>query len=67
MPTDLPTVQPIADVRLRVLQIAGGDAAYAGVLRTMMWDAYSDAGLPFGSDEDGMWRWWASDLRTTAQ
>lgn len=67
MPVARPTAEPISDPRLRVLQVAGGDAAFADALRAMMWDAYTGAGRPLGPDEDAMWAWWSYGQGTTAQ
>lgn len=58
---------PLPDLRLGVLQAAGGDPAFAAALRQILWDGYCHAGRPFGPDEDGMWTWWAYGERTTAQ
>ncbi|MDT0632905.1 hypothetical protein RQM47_12445 [Rubrivirga sp. S365] len=58
---------PLPDVRLRVLQVADGDEVYADALRTMMWDAYAEAGRPLGASEDAMWLWWSYGQATTVQ
>lgn len=66
-PRPAPAVTPIPDVRLRVLEVAGGDPAFADALRAHMWRAYDEAGRPAGDDEDAMYRWWASGAATTVQ
>lgn len=63
----MPLPAPLPDVRLRVLQVADGDEAYAAALRGMMWDAYVQAGRPFGPKEDAMFAWWSYGQATTAQ
>ena len=67
MPVEHPAAQPLPTPRLRVLQAAGGDPAFADALRAMMWDAYVGAGRPLGPDEDAMWSWWSYGQATTTQ
>lgn len=43
--------------RLRVLQVAGGDPAFAAKLREMLWHEYRAAGCPLGTSEEAMFRW----------
>ncbi len=45
-------------INLRLLQVAGGDTAFAEKLRELMWQMYSEAGLPMGVSEEGMYAWW---------
>lgn len=66
MPTEF-SVQPLPDLRLRVVQAADGDPALADAIRRMMWDAYCAAGRPFGPDEEGMWAWWSYGPQSTDQ
>lgn len=67
MTTTLTSFPPVAELRLRVLRAAGGDARQAEVFHAMMWDAYCDADRPFGPDETGMWTWWAFGQGSTGQ
>ena len=52
---------------LAILQAAEGDQAYADLLRTMVWNAYGDAGYPFGLSEAGMSIWWEHQQHTSTQ
>lgn len=45
------------DVRLKLIQVAGGDPAFEAKLREMIWHSYCEADRPFGSTEEGMFRW----------
>lgn len=65
-PTAAPA-SPVADLQLRVLQVAGGDTGRADALRAMMWDTYCTAGRPLGTGEAAMWTWWAYGQGSTAQ
>lgn len=55
------------DMATRVIQVAGGDAPFADMMRQMIWESYCDAGQPFGATEDGMYIWIAHQQQTTAQ
>lgn len=35
-------------------------------IKAILWEAYSEAGQPYGPTEDGMWRWFG-ELRNRAQ
>lgn len=48
---------PSIEGRLRVLQVAGGDPAFAAKLCEMLWRAYRAVGCPYGASEEGMFRW----------
>jgi hypothetical protein len=58
---------PAAELRLSMIQVAGGDAAVVDWLRAMIWDAYCAAACPFGATEDGMSVWWAHHQQTQRQ
>ena len=45
------------DIRLQLIQVAGGDPAFEAKLREMIWHAYCEADRPFGPTEDGMFVW----------
>ncbi len=45
------------DIRLQLIQIAGGDPAYEAKLREMIWQAYCEADRPYGPTEDDMFAW----------
>ncbi len=47
--------------RMRLLQVAGGDAAFAAKLRKMLWHAYRAKGCPCGLTEAGMFHWLVSE------
>lgn len=49
---------------LKLLQIAGGDQAFADKMRELLWQAYCDADCPFGGSEKGMAIWWAHSQNT---
>ena len=51
------------DVRLKVVQVAGGDPHFAEALRGMMWQEYCEAGQPFGPSEEGMFLWMEHQLQ----
>lgn len=42
---------------LKLLQIAGGDVAFADKLREMFWQEYGEADYPYGASEEGLFRW----------
>ena len=48
---------PSEDIRLHLIQVAGGDPAFEAKLREMIWHAYCEADRPFGPTEDGMFVW----------
>ena len=48
---------PHTPLRLKLLQIAGGDAAFEAKLREMIWQEYCDAEWPYGPTEEGMFLW----------
>ncbi len=48
-----------AQVRLRFLRIAGGNAELARQLRGVAWQEYCAADRPFGASEEGMLLWLA--------
>ena len=48
---------PNQDIRLRLIQVAGGDPAFEAKLREMTWHVYSEADRPFGATEEGMFIW----------
>ncbi|MDT7858230.1 hypothetical protein RQM47_16395 [Rubrivirga sp. S365] len=62
-----PLSPPLPAPRLRVLEVADGDPAFAAALRGMMWDAYVRAGRPLGPSEDDMFTWWSYGRATTVQ
>lgn len=62
-----PTHANSLPAQLRILQVAGGDAMVAEQLRTIIWQEYTDADLPFGSSEEGMYRWLEGLLQGTDQ
>ena len=47
------------DLRLQLIQVAGGDPAFEARLREMIWHAYCEADRPYGPTEDGMFAWLA--------
>ena len=49
---------------LKLLQIAGGDAAFAHKLREMFWQEYGDADYPYGASEEGLFRWMEDQIRS---
>lgn len=51
------------DVRLKVIEVAGGDLHFAETLRRMIWQEYCEAGQPFGSSEEAMFLWMEHKLR----
>lgn len=56
-----------ADVREVLSDLTDQDDAFAGALRSMLWDVYLEAGRPLGPDEDAMIAWWAYGQGTTVQ
>jgi hypothetical protein len=58
----LPDPHPM---RLRVIELADGDAGMSTQIRMMMWDTYSTAGSPLGPTEEGMFEWWEYDQLKT--
>lgn len=57
-PGDISNVNGDAgDMRLKVVEAAGGDPHFAEALRGMIWQEYCKAGQPFGPSEEGMFRW----------
>lgn len=55
------------DTANKIIQVAGGNAAFGDMLRQMMWTSYCDAGQPFGATEEGMYIWIEHQQQTTAQ
>lgn len=47
----------ISDMRLKVVEVAGGDLRFAEALRGMIWQEYCEAGQPYGPSEEAMFRW----------
>lgn len=45
------------DLRLKLIQVSGGDSAFAAKLREMIWHSYCEADRPFGPTEEDMFRW----------
>ena len=45
------------NIRLKFVQIAGGDAAFGAKLREIAWHSYCEADRPFGPTEEGMFLW----------
>ncbi|MFQ5568723.1 MAG: hypothetical protein ACE5G0_03550 [Rhodothermales bacterium] len=45
------------NIRLKFIQIAGGDAAFGEKLLEMAWQSYCEADRPFGPTEEGMFLW----------
>lgn len=66
MPADYFAALP-SDVEHHLHQLEDEDPLFACALRMMLWDAYVEAGQPFGADEDGMCTWWAFGQGTTVQ
>lgn len=57
-------VQPSSrSLPLRILQVAGGDHAFALQIREMMWQAYCDVDCPFGPSEEGMFLWFEHEAQ----
>ena len=50
---------PKEDLRLRLIQVAGGNLAFEAKLREMIWHAYCEADRPYGPGEEGMFAWLA--------
>ena len=51
------------DVRLKVVEVAGGDPHFAEALSGMIWQEYCEAGQPFGPSEEGMFLWMGCQLQ----
>ena len=49
-------------MQLRIIEVAGGDLAFAEMLRGMIWQEYCDAEHPFGPTEEGMFLWYERQL-----
>lgn len=47
---------------LALVQAAGGDARLLEGLRALAWEAYLNAGAPWGHDETGLQRWWSDRI-----
>ncbi len=48
---------------LAIVKVAGGDREILEALLAVAWQAYQEAGCPFGATETGMDEWWAEQLR----
>ncbi len=56
-----------AQLRLRLLQVAGGNPDVARQMKAVMWQDYCEADQPFGASEQGMLVWMACAQRTTSE
>lgn len=52
-----------AELRLKIIQAAGGNSAFAKRLRGIIWQKYCQVGQPFGASEKGMMEWLAREVR----
>lgn len=52
-----------AELRLKIMQAAGGNSAFARKLREVIWQRYCRAGQPFGPSERGMMDWLVREVR----
>lgn len=50
------------ELRLKIIQAAGGNTAFAKQLRGIIWQRYCQAGQPFGPSERGMMDWLAREV-----
>lgn len=56
-----------AQLKVRLLRVAGGDPMLAGQLRAAIWQEYCAADRPFGPSEEGMLLWLAHGRRGRQQ
>lgn len=49
------------ELRLKIIQAAGGNSTFARKLRGIIWQKYCQAGQPFGASERGMMEWLARE------
>ena len=66
MPSDFLAALP-SDIEHHLHQLDDEDPMFADAMRMMLWETYSQAGLPLGPDEANMYAWWAFGQGTTVQ